>query len=298
MLWRSRLSVETILRRPFGAGRWLLNGPECGVPGSLWRPGQASVKVLVLAGVLLGNAATASANDSSAELGAGGVVLTKSDGVSMESEDLWISANKVRVSYVFANMTTADIQTRVAFPVPEWEEDYEGDIELDRPSKNPMRFKLTVDGQQRKFETEIKKALGRVKVTHHWIQVFPAGKPVSIVHEYVPVAGAFFSDTGNFSRGEFDRQMTKTYCVGPALLAQLKAKEQVLRTVHYILTTGGNWAGAIKSFKLTIAKSSPRDKVSVCLPDTRKVSPTSFVVERMNFRPTEDLKVLFIGAPG
>ena len=256
------------------------------------------MKRTILVAICLSNAAPALANDSSAELAAGGVVLTKSTGISMESEDLWISVDKIRVSYFFLNTTSDDIQTRVAFPVPEWEEDYDGDIELDRKSKNPMRFVLTVDGQRRKFETEIKKARGRVRVTHHWVQAFPAGKAVSIAHEYVPVAGAFFSDAGDYSRGEFDRTMTRDYCVGPDLLTKLKAKEQVLQTVQYILTTGANWAGPIKHFKLTIAKASPKDKVSVCLPDTRKVSPTSFVVERTNFRPTHDLKILFLAGAG
>jgi hypothetical protein len=64
--------------------------------------------------------------------------------------------------------------------------------------------------------------------------------------------------------------------------------------VHYILTTGANWKGPIGTFKLTIAKNSPKDKVSVCLPDTRKTSPLTFEVVRHDFVPTQDLKVLFI----
>ena len=67
-------------------------------------------------------------------------------------------------------------------------------------------------------------------------------------------------------------------------------------TVHYILTTGANWKGPIKNFKLTIAKHVPADKVSVCIPDTRKVSPTTFEVVRHDFVPKEDLNILFIPA--
>jgi hypothetical protein len=44
--------------------------------------------VLVLRGA-------ASANDSAAELGAGGVVLTRSDSIVMESEDLYVSQDRV-----------------------------------------------------------------------------------------------------------------------------------------------------------------------------------------------------------
>jgi hypothetical protein len=115
---------------------------------------------------------------------------------------------------------------------------------------------------------------------------------VRIEHEYVPIAGGFFTRTDR----SFEKEMSETYCVGPQLFKALAKKEQYVRTVHYILTTGANWKGPIKSFKLTIAKESPKDKVSVCLPDTRRVSATAFEVVRENFLPTQDLKILFIPA--
>lgn len=80
----------------------------------------------------------------------------------------------------------------------------------------------------------------------------------------------------------------------PTIPRRCSKQEHYARTVHYILTTGANWKGPIKSFKLTIAKESPNDKVSVCLPDTRKATPTTFEVVRKDFLPTQDLKILFI----
>ena len=47
---------------------------------------------------------------------------------------------------------------------------------------------------------------------------------------------------------------------------------------------------------IKLVKSNPKDKISLCMPDTKKASPTTFVVERSGFVPTEDLKVLFIPA--
>jgi hypothetical protein len=108
----------------------------------------------------------------------------------------------------------------------------------------------------------------------------------------VPVAGGFFTRSG----AEFAKEMNDSYCVGPKLLRALGAREQFVWAVHYILTTGANWKGPIKKFKLTIAKASPKDTVSVCLPDTRRASPTTFEVERTDFVPTQDLKILFIPA--
>lgn len=64
-------------------------------------------------------AAPALANDSTAELAAGGLVLTKTDAIEMRSEDLYISEAAIRVRYVFVNSTAAPVTTRVAFPMPD-----------------------------------------------------------------------------------------------------------------------------------------------------------------------------------
>lgn len=248
----------------------------------------------------------ARANDSSALLGAGGIVLTVSKDVSMDSEELWISRTLVRVQYVFTNSGPADVKTEVAFPVPgipvcDDPDDgaCEQDIQIER-GDNPMRFKLTVDGKTTPFKTdrrrEMKKGVGKLWITHHWEQVFPKGRSVRIAHEYVPVAGSTFTDTSKATNGAFEREMAGDYCVGPKLMRTLTAREQVYWVVHYILTTGANWKGPIKSFKLTIAKDAPGDKVSVCIPDTRRVSPTTFEVVRRDFVPTSDLKILFVPA--
>lgn len=64
-------------------------------------------------------ATVAGANDSTSELAAGGLVLTKSAAIEMRSEDLYISESRVRVRYSFVNTTPAPITTTVAFPLPD-----------------------------------------------------------------------------------------------------------------------------------------------------------------------------------
>ena len=61
------------------------------------------------------------ANDSAAEVAAGGIQLRKEARISMEKEQLTISLNKVTVEYEFLNTTDKDIATEVAFPVPPYE---------------------------------------------------------------------------------------------------------------------------------------------------------------------------------
>ena len=60
----------------------------------------------------------AAANDSEAEIGIGGIVLRPSEALVMQSEDLFVSEDVVRVSYRFLNPTDRDITTTVAFPMP------------------------------------------------------------------------------------------------------------------------------------------------------------------------------------
>jgi hypothetical protein len=108
------------------------------------------------------------------------------------------------------------------------------------------------------------------------------------------VSGAFFTAP----ESDVWLRMVAPYCVGPKLIEALKKEPQdVVTTVHYILKTAANWKGPIKKFRLTLVKASPKDRISVCIADTRRVSPTTFEVVRENFVPTEDLKVLFIPGP-
>lgn len=56
------------------------------------------------------------ANDSEAERALGGLTFTKSDAISMDSEDLYVSEKLVRVKYRFTNHSDAPVDTLVAFP--------------------------------------------------------------------------------------------------------------------------------------------------------------------------------------
>ena len=83
------------------------------------------------------------ANDSTAETAAGGLVLTRSAAIDMVSEDLFVSADKVRVAYVFRNRAPHDLKVTVAFPMPDREllPAYYQDVAL------PSGFRTLVDGR-------------------------------------------------------------------------------------------------------------------------------------------------------
>ena len=90
------------------------------------------------------------ADDSSAEMGAGGIVLTKNADIRMASEDLYISPKQVKVHYTFTNNSGKDIDTIVAFPLPDVNnaELAESPIGTTTGSgPNFVGFKLMVDGK-------------------------------------------------------------------------------------------------------------------------------------------------------
>jgi len=101
--------------------------------------------------------APALANDSTAELAAGGLVLTKTSDIEMQSEDLFISTEKVRVKYQFYNPSSHDISTVIAFPMPDIT--VEQDMDMAMPSAgtaNFLDFTTLVDGKTVKMTLEQK----------------------------------------------------------------------------------------------------------------------------------------------
>ncbi len=248
--------------------------------------------------LLLCGCTAAVANDSTATLGAGGIEFTKNASIAMEQEDLFISTEQIRVKYIFRNNSAQDITTRVAFPVPEFPENPDGDIAMDTHSDNPLLFAVQVDDQPKTFATEVKKNDGQVKLTHHWMQTFPAGKALVVSHQYRPVVGG---EAGFWFEGEERATRIKNYCIEPDLLKWIKQNHQPDKGKHlsphfvdYILTTGANWQGAIGKFRLTLQKQTANDRVTFCGEGLQKVDAKTFVMEKTNFVPQTDLRILFL----
>ncbi|TIW91272.1 MAG: DUF4424 domain-containing protein [Mesorhizobium sp.] len=111
----------------------------------------------VLTAALALSAGSAFANDSVAELGTGGLILSRSDAVAMQSEDLFISPEKVTVDYIFHNNTDRDVDAIVAFPMP----DISGNPEEipaipENQSDNFLGFDVMIDGVAAKPQLEQK----------------------------------------------------------------------------------------------------------------------------------------------
>lgn len=315
-----------------------------------------NAKVLALRAILLAGLACgpALANDTTAELAAGGLVLTKSDTIAMRSEDLYISEQAVRVRYVFANTSAKDVTVRVAFPMPDiggpgfFQSDVS--IPVDDPA-NILGFATKVDGKPVTAQVEQKAMVGKtdrtawllanhiplavhqeaaaqaiealpkakldeatrlglydadlgplwvLKTTYHWLQTFPAGRPITVEHAYKPSVGATVATSIGTTYGQ---DTIAKYCVDKDLIATVKTTSKghaddggayVEKWIDYVLVTGGNWKQPIGDFRLVVDKGSPRNLISFCATGVKKIGPTQFEVRRTHWRPDRNLSILLL----
>lgn len=143
-------------------------------------------------------------------------------------------------------------------------------------------------------------------------QVFPPTRTVLVEHQYRPSVG---SSPDTILRSSLRRsgalaqevaRYRKEYCVQDTFLAELDKRAGANQTnsaklqerrISYVLKTGANWAGPIRSFKLTIDPGGGDRLVSFC-PGRLKASPAAgnmFEYTASDFKPDANLKILVIG---
>jgi len=316
--------------------------------------------------------APALANDTTAQLSTGGLIFVRTDAVAMEREDLFISPDEVRVAYLFRNISDADVESLVAFPMPDIVANPYVNVSIpDLASDNFLDFTVTVDDiavqptlDQRAFAAEIdvtdelkangipiypyaegiEEAIAKlpeekledwvsrgivmvdtydagegmkghfvpswtVKSAYWWKMAFPKGKAVNVRHGYKPsvggTVGLTFVNDGRVGGEERDRYRAK-YCmdeafekaVQKAVDAAGKNETPFFETwISYVLTTGGNWANNIGTFKLTIDKGKPDSLVSFCGEGVKKTGPTTFEMMAEDFHPQKDIEILILNRP-
>jgi len=325
-------------------------------------------RAMLGAGLLITAVMPATANDSVAEIGAGGLVLGRSDVVSIESETLYLSREQVRVDYLFRNNSLNDVETVVAFPMPDIAfNPYEGNS-IPVEDDNFLGLTVEVGGmpvtpqlQQRAvsaggvditgllagagvpiapydaYEIDMSdvappdraaiEAAGAVEMAvatdgttptgmayprwtvqsaYWWTMTFPADAEVKVRHTYTPAvggaAGVFFLMEGAGSPLYADYE--ERYCIDAPFVngAKRRLESANLETgpyyteswLSYVLTTGANWAGPIKRFRLIVDKGSTDNLVSFCGEGVTKTGPTTFEMVKDDFWPERDLDVLFI----
>jgi hypothetical protein len=98
--------------------------------------------------ILLLAAAPALANDTTAQLGTGGLVFITTDQLKMKSEHLFVSPEEIAVTYQFQNLTDQPLDVLVAFPMPDIEGSGDFNVAVpDRDSDNMFGFTTTFGGE-------------------------------------------------------------------------------------------------------------------------------------------------------
>jgi hypothetical protein len=322
---------------------------------------------MALAGALSFSTA-AFPNDSAAELSIGGLRFTRTNEITIESEELRISIDRVDVRYQFTNTSGKPVTLTVAFPLPDIDLADGENIAL--PSNDPVNFvdfETKIDGVPAKFsinqrawvgDKDVSSILGRLKLpllpigsrevrvqdlpaatrdqlvsdglllpagmsdnghpnySFGWIvktsavrqQTFPFDHSVSVEHRYKPSVGSSIDTIlrkplrqNKALSAEIGRYRTE-FCVSDSFLASIdklagnSTKPAIQeRRISYILSTGANWGGPIKNFKLTVDPGAADRLVSVCTGSLKATSPNGLEFTATDFKPNGDLKLLFVG---
>ena len=131
----------------------------------------------------------------------------------------------------------------------------------------------------------------------YWTQTFPAGRSVIIEHRYNPIVGSSQGFAWDYHPKDFcpsDTVLTDERIELPQAHAkvspEIAGRSDELR---YILTTGANWSGPIRDFKLTIDAEDPDVFVASCFPGLHRIGPTEYGFEQKDYTPDQDIRVLF-----
>lgn len=311
----------------------------------------------------LAGSSAALANDSEAEIAVGGLTLVESDSISLDTEDLFISEQEVRVRYEFTNTSSKDITTLVAFPLPDLPTgdqeagqmvDYRARLEFktkvngkpvqldhveqaflngkdisnrlraaglplnaDHPDFNAIINRMNPAARQALVSDRVIVADGsdgnpvwgplwtlRTTVTRQ--QTFPAKATITVEHRYVPLLGGSVAGAlePEYRKEEWGQSQIKRYCIESSWLKVFDRERERRRTAElpgyserwlgYILSSGANWKGPIKDFRMVIDKGNAASLVSFCADGVKKISPTQFEVRKTNYEPREDVEILII----
>jgi len=141
-------------------------------------------------------------------------------------------------------------------------------------------------------------------------QTFPPERQVGIEHQYKPFVGTSpdtilrWSLRNNKPLFPEVERYRKQYCISDAFLAELdkRAGKEASNTsmiaerrINYVLRTGANWAGPIRSFKLTIDPGARDRLVSFCPGRLKPTTPDGLEFTATDFKPESDLKILIVG---
>ncbi|HTO32911.1 MAG TPA: DUF4424 domain-containing protein [Pararhizobium sp.] len=181
--------------------------------------------------------------------------------------------------------------------------DLDDDVATDFKERGMLFNDVYDDGDGMK---EHRTPIWTLRSAYWWKATFPPGRDIHVSHRYKPSVGGTvavtFLDEGK-PQGERFEDYKARYCIDDAFVKATQKLPppsddgQTLYTeawISYILTTGNNWGGPIKSFTLTVDKGDPRNLISFCSTGVKKTGPTTFRMMAEDFSPQKDLEILIL----
>lgn len=142
--------------------------------------------------------------------------------------------------------------------------------------------------------------------TFYWEQTFPANAETVIAHRYQPSVGGTVQTAVGASLAEAENWIAdykRKYCMDAAFLAAVTRAPRAAdnnfppfseERIDYILSTGANWSGPIRDFRLVVDKGAPDNLVSFCGEGVKKIGPTQFEMRKTDFVPQGNFSVLIL----
>lgn len=143
-----------------------------------------------------------------------------------------------------------------------------------------------------------------ILIRYHWSQTFPAGRRMTIRHDYAnhPPGGIFvWHEAGD----EYQDLLAARYCINPE---QSKAISQALASpegdeygavgsavyTSYVLRTANSWAGPIGHFRLTVDKGDAGNLLASCIDGLKQIGPGKYLFEAEDYSPDRDIEMVTI----
>ena len=146
-----------------------------------------------------------------------------------------------------------------------------------------------------------------LQTTFYWEQIFPLKAETVIEHRYRPSVGSSVQTalgSPDSAQEDWYEDYVEKYCLDKEFLAAVERARREAKgqygapyseqRIEYILSTGANWAGPIKEFRLVVDKGDADSLVSFCGDNVKKVTPTRFEMKMTDFTPEDDFAVLIL----
>jgi uncharacterized protein DUF4424 len=140
-----------------------------------------------------------------------------------------------------------------------------------------------------------------MRVRFFWTQPIAAHEAVELTQIYSPVVGGAY-----FQANNDERTYAPSYCATPEALGAIEEmkhravaeKDQAIlfyeQAIEFALTSANYWNGPIGNFHLSVLTRDPNDMLMTCTPGLRNTAPGKYELEKSDFRPSDDLKLLIL----